>query len=206
LTQERVDNMVLGSLQQSHGFSGGGRVELYAQRVTSLLTTNQQLEKKQGSRGYISDDFKKNKLIEMTLRMREKLRGTGMYDYVNVAHLQKGLCIRIQNAALFNPECAELTADAMMVLREVVNILQYLPNKVYVEGHADRAEEVADPWKVSAQRAAAVAQFLSENGVERGRVGAVPCAVYQPLVAGDSEAMQAVNRRVEIIIKPLAVE
>jgi chemotaxis protein MotB len=106
---------------------------------------------------------------------------------------------------------ADLTQPGREVLKRLATVLAKGRYEVKVGGHTCdlpvKNEHYNSNWELSADRARNVAFYL----ISLGAMSAKNCTVMgyadtQPLVADDSEAHRARNRRVEIMIRPLADE
>lgn len=86
------------------------------------------------------------------------------------------------------------------VLAQLLKLLKDNPEvtKLRVEGHTDNeGEPKFDNSKLSQQRAQAVADWLSKNGVDKGRLTVVGWGSQHGLAPNDSAEHKAQNRRVE---------
>jgi OOP family OmpA-OmpF porin len=108
-----------------------------------------------------------------------------------------GKSIRLDNIG-FEFGKATLTPESKKELDELADMLLDYPRMhIVVEGHTDDVGSEADNRKLSEDRAQAVTDFLLGRKVEAERIRAVGHGEGQPLVANDSEAHRALNRRVE---------
>ena len=97
----------------------------------------------------------------------------------------------------------KMTDQTKTVLGAVLDILRNNPQitTLSIEGNTDNAGEPKfDNTKLSQDRAAAVLAYLVDNGVDKGRLGAVGYGSTHPLVPNDSPVHMALNRRVEFHI------
>ncbi|WP_420550066.1 flagellar motor protein MotB [Curvivirga sp.] len=99
---------------------------------------------------------------------------------------------------LFEHKSAKLTEHGIMLLRFIAQYGERLPNPVSVTGHTDGAEEKADQWKLSVDRAGSARRQLQKSGITPRRFQAVVGkASYEPLDADNPGA--PANRRVVIV-------
>jgi len=95
------------------------------------------------------------------------------------------------------------------LLRRVANALAQFPGRVNVIGHTDdvpvRTLRFPDNWTLSERRAESVQRLLI-GVLPKERVTFQGLADSAPLVANDSAINRAINRRVEIILYPVAEE
>jgi outer membrane protein OmpA-like peptidoglycan-associated protein len=71
--------------------------------------------------------------------------------------------------------------------------------KISIEGHTDNTGNAAHNKKLSEDRANAVLNALTGQGIDKSRLSAQGFGSERPLVANDSEANKAKNRRVELV-------
>lgn len=119
--------------------------------------------------------------------------------------------IRLNGSGLFASGSARVQPDRTALLQRVAAALQEVPGRVVVAGHTDSDPvpgslrlKFASNWELSQQRAEAVRALLEEAGVRPDRLSAEGRADTEPLVANDSRANKARNRRVEILLQPQA--
>jgi len=210
--QEVVEQM-LGSFRSRLGLMTTDRAAIY-EEVVRQSKTGQVPGSKTGmddpnlmKLGVKKEDTELYRTLLLTREAKEALRGAGMYEMIDVAPLIKGVSIRVRNVALFQPGEAVLREEAKPLLYYFVSILRELPNEIVIEGHTDderiRTSRFPSNWELSAARAASVAEYFIENGVEPYRLSVQPCADTRPLKPNDSLANREENRRVEIVVKGL---
>jgi flagellar hook assembly protein FlgD len=133
---------------------------------------------------------------------------------VDVLVIRNGGVLRIQvpsiifreNAADFNNIPQDNLDNNIRVLRRIAEILNKFGSyKVQVEGHANpvsrtAAEETNELQPLSESRARAVADMLSEYGVNRDRLIYVGMGGTRPVVAWEDHDNWWKNRRVEFIL------
>ena len=56
---------------------------------------------------------------------------------------------------------------------------------------------------MSSARAGAVARFFETEGVKGKRIKVIGYAEYQPRFRNDTRAKRSLNRRIDVVIKPL---
>ena len=118
----------------------------------------------------------------------------------------RGLVVSFRDTALFNKGSAELLPKAVKSLDRFIKFLYVLPNQVVIEGHTDDTPVVTplypSNWELSSARASSVARFLEREGIRGGRMTVIGFGPYRPRFANDSPLKKALNRRIEIIVKP----
>lgn len=73
---------------------------------------------------------------------------------------------------------------------------------INVEGHTDSDGTPFRNWQLSVERATAVVQILTANGLNPERITASGRAFYSPVAPNDTEENKMLNRRTEIILEP----
>jgi outer membrane protein OmpA-like peptidoglycan-associated protein len=102
---------------------------------------------------------------------------------------------------LFDVGKATLKAEALKSLYSLVTFLKQYPDRaVLVEGHTDSTGSDATNLALSQQRADSVRSFLTDNGIDPGRVLARGYGKAYPVAGNDTAAGRQKNRRVDIVI------
>lgn len=105
------------------------------------------------------------------------------------------------NYVFFETGSAELTANSRFELDNLVSALQEnISISIEVGGHTDNVGDAESNRTLSDQRAAAVAKYLQDAGIDGSRVTSVGYGQDQPVDSNDTEAGRASNRRTEIKI------
>lgn len=122
-----------------------------------------------------------------------------------------GLVIRMcTDEILFELGSAELKPMAKSFLDTISWILAQTANEIWVEGHTDNIPIqpgyiYPSNWELSTARASSVVRYLIENGgLNPDRMRAAGYADTKPRFPNDTEEHRYLNRRVEIVIRPLA--
>lgn len=89
------------------------------------------------------------------------------------------------------------------VLEAVLKLMQANSNieKFRIEGHTDNKGTPALNQKLSAARAAAVADWLVKRGIDRSKITSTGFGLDKPIDTNDTEEGRANNRRVEFHIE-----
>jgi outer membrane protein OmpA-like peptidoglycan-associated protein len=118
--------------------------------------------------------------------------------------------IYFNSDALFAINSADLSGDATTVsLNAAVRVIEnhYPGATVQVRGNTDAKGTAPSNQKLSEQRASAVANFFTANGLDPARVSSIGFGSTRPVVwetnadGSDNAAARAFNRRVEIVIR-----
>jgi lipid-binding SYLF domain-containing protein len=95
---------------------------------------------------------------------------------------------------------ADITPDSEASLTEAANALkEHAEWKIRVEGFTDNVGDKEMNRKLSNDRAEAVASWLADHGVDRGRLSSKGYGEGRPVAPNSSAAGRAKNRRVELV-------
>jgi outer membrane protein OmpA-like peptidoglycan-associated protein len=123
---------------------------------------------------------------------------------VRIVNTGGSLVVTMPQDILFDTGSAALRPDLQTDLRAVAaNLLQYPQTRVEVIGHTDSTGSAAYNADLSQRRASAVASVLIGAGVPAGRVIATGRGEMMPVATNLTEQGRALNRRVELVIRPL---
>jgi chemotaxis protein MotB len=134
------------------------------------------------------------------------LRADGFAGAARYQIDERGLVVHIvADKVLFDQAKADLRPAGARLLDAVAPTLQRLPNRLRVEGHANKVPvNPSGPWpsnwELSAYRATTVLRHLVGDGVAAGRVSAAGYADTEPLVPYTNPAAMTLNRRVDIVV------
>lgn len=114
--------------------------------------------------------------------------------------------VKILEQVHFDLNQSTIRPESFAVLDEVANTLILNPQirRVEIQGHTDNVGTPEYNEALSLARAEAVRAYLVQKGVSARRLEARGYGQRVPLVAGDSEAARAKNRRVQFEILELA--
>ena len=116
----------------------------------------------------------------------------------NVVSMEKDFTL---DGVQFEFDSAKLTADAKVVLKEVVDALKKNPNvKVEIQGHTDNVGEAAYNITLSQERANAVKDFLVQNGISAMRITTRGYGENRPVASNETAEGRALNRRIDFVI------
>lgn len=122
---------------------------------------------------------------------------------VTVTNMGDYLLVNLPQDLLFATDSAELRPDLVRDLSAVAASLnKYKDSTVEVIGHTDNAGTNAYNLDLSQRRASTVASSLITYGVAAARVRAIGRGEDQPIATNLTPEGMALNRRVEIIIRP----
>jgi len=115
--------------------------------------------------------------------------------------------VRLNAAVMFASGGTEVSAGQIPLLHQITLALNQLPGRVIVVGHTDdqpvHSLRFKDNYALSAERAKAVLQILSQGIDNPGRLESSGAGASQPIaLPPDLPANRARNRRVEILYNP----
>ena len=115
----------------------------------------------------------------------------------------KNAQIQILEQPKFAFDKAIIKPDSDSLLGEVANVMNAHAEiaRVRVEGHTDNVGSAAYNKALSERRAEAVVKWLSDHGVDKGRLSAKGIGKDQPIAPNTTDAGRALNRRVEFHIE-----
>ena len=100
---------------------------------------------------------------------------------------------------LFDSGKASFQQQTYPVLQAIVSILKEYPNSNFsIEGHTDSDGKDAANQTLSENRAAAVKNYLIENGIASSRLSSAGFGESKPIDTNKTKAGKANNRRVEV--------
>ncbi len=107
----------------------------------------------------------------------------------------------ILNNLFFDVDKYELKQSSMTELNEIIKFLQLNPSlKIEISGHTDNSGAELYNQQLSQKRAASVAEYLKNQGIDPGRMTQKGYGAQRPLKPNDSEDNRQYNRRIEFRI------
>lgn len=119
----------------------------------------------------------------------------------------EGLRIQIvdeQNRPMFELGRAQLMPHTRVILREISNVLNDVPNRISLAGHTDAkpyagGERGYSNWELSADRANTSRRELVAGGLEEGKVVRV-VGLASSVLFNNTDPFDPVNRRISVIV------
>ncbi|MCP4688550.1 MAG: flagellar motor protein MotB [Desulfobacterales bacterium] len=148
----------------------------------------------------LEDDLAK--VFEDVNELVEKM---GLRKQIHVLLSDRGLVIKLSNAAVFDVGKADIRAKGSPMLDKIASIIGPLPHVIRIEGHTDnvpiRTQKFPSNWELSTARAVSVLRyFMDAHHIPAKRLVAVGFGEFQPRRSNDTPEGRSVNRRVEIIV------
>ncbi|SKA91081.1 chemotaxis protein MotB [Paucidesulfovibrio gracilis DSM 16080] len=123
-------------------------------------------------------------------------------ENLRVLERQDGLALVMTDKLLFPEGGSELDDTARQLLDQIIPLLGYANEPVFISGHTDGVEaEGTEGFALSAARAEAVLAYFVRSGLPDERFSLAAYGDTKPLRAGDEPEDRAMNRRIEILIR-----
>ncbi|MEQ1633131.1 MAG: OmpA family protein [Planctomycetota bacterium] len=130
--------------------------------------------------------------------------GAGAVDGVELVRTSEGLAFRVLGGVLFSPGSIQISEQGKQTLGKLISTLKQEGKRVRIDGHTDDTPIKNSRWgtnlRLSAERALAVAEFLTQSGFAADQVGVAGYGEHRPTTAGSTEDSRQQNRRVEILM------
>ncbi len=112
------------------------------------------------------------------------------------------LNVVLRNEVLFDTASSSLRGASRNTLRDVASVFnRYNDTTIVVEGHADSSGEDSYNQNLSEQRAGAVRDYLTQEGVSRSRIEARGYGESRPRASNNTPDGRQQNRRVELHVR-----
>ncbi len=133
-------------------------------------------------------------------KLREQLEGTG----VSVTRMGDDVVLNMPGNITFDTDRSDLQGGFLPVLDSVSLVLkEYEQTLIDVTGHTDSTGSVAYNMGLSERRADSVATYLRGTGVEPARIETLGVGPGYPVADNATVEGRRLNRRVELVLKPL---
>ena len=121
-----------------------------------------------------------------------------------------GLIISLREIGFFDSGSAQIKPQAMGAVHRVGAFLKARNCSLRIEGHTDNVPihtaAYASNWELSTARATGLVKLLIEaEGFAPERLSAAGYGEFHPVAENSSTAGQQLNRRVDIVVVPLAI-
>jgi outer membrane protein OmpA-like peptidoglycan-associated protein len=124
-------------------------------------------------------------------------------DSANPAPAPDPLSVTLPSDIFFAPASSTLNPDKTELLDNIISDLRnYQGARIRIAGHTDNTGDARANQELSAQRARAIAQYLTNALGDRYEWQSVGYGETRPLADNDSDLNRQRNRRIEIEIQP----
>ena len=124
-------------------------------------------------------------------------------DFIQIGHTDERIVITLDDSLLFAPGSTRLLPQAYPFLEDFSGVLATSGANVDFVGHADAspASEGTTNWRVAAERAASVLEYVQQaSGLPGYRLKLSSKGHYAPRASNESPQGRARNRRVELVL------
>jgi chemotaxis protein MotB len=145
--------------------------------------------------------------LEVVMRRVQKAIARFPNSGVGVTIDERGLVVSLAAAKFFDSGDAEISRHQLPVLAEVIRTVDRLPNQMEIDGFTDfvpiHNDRFRDNWELSAARAGSVLRYvLAHSSIQPDHLAIAGYGPYRPVADNNTEQGRALNRRVEIVVKP----
>jgi len=133
-------------------------------------------------------------------------------NQVKIEMLKSGVKVNLANDILFPSGSAALNQSGVEMLTRAAAELKSSPYQTLVAGFTDNVaisgklmDKYPSNWELAAARAASVVRLLEREGVASEQLLAVSFGENSPVADNGSAEGRSKNRRIEIILRPVAV-
>jgi len=118
-----------------------------------------------------------------------------------VERVGEGIAVTFASGLLFDFDSDVIRPEAASNLRALASSLHKYPGSdLLIVGHTDQVGSASYNQVLSERRAAAAADYLVSQGVDRSRIGTRGMGETEPVAGNDTELGRQRNRRVEVAI------
>ncbi|GGY94810.1 MULTISPECIES: OmpA family protein [Shewanella] len=134
-------------------------------------------------------------------KLRQQLSASG----VSVTRSGDNIILNMPNEITFQVDKTDLSGGAMQVLDSVALVAKEYPKtQLNIIGYTDSTGSESYNLRLSQVRASSVGNYLIQKGVAGQRVVTRGAGESNPIASNSNAAGRAQNRRVEIVLSPLA--
>lgn len=114
---------------------------------------------------------------------------------------QRDFSVNVGDLVYFSSDSSDLTPEAQATLQKQTQWLQKYPQfTITIEGHADERGTREYNIALGARRAAAVRNFLAQNGVAPNRVRTISYGKERPVAVCNDISCWSQNRRAQTVL------
>jgi chemotaxis protein MotB len=123
----------------------------------------------------------------------------------------EGLVISLREIGFFDSGSATLRPTSEAAVERIARVLAAQSNTIRIEGHTDNVpihnSHFASNWELSTARATEMIRlFITQYNFPATRLSAAGYAEYHPATSNENADGRAQNRRVDIVVLPVAPE
>jgi len=190
---------------QTSSTTKGAAIGAGAGALLGILTGDDSTERRQRALigagvGALAGGAVGNYMDRQEAELRQRLEGTG----VSVTRVGDEIVLNMPGNITFETDSANLNPRFFEVLDSVALVAaEYDKTIVEVEGHTDSTGSADYNQALSERRAATVATYLVNRGIDQQRILAYGRGFSEPIADNSTAAGRAMNRRVELRFSPI---
>jgi len=190
---------------QTSSTTKGAAIGAGAGALLGILTGDDSTERRQRALigagvGALAGGAVGNYMDRQEAELRQRLEGTG----VSVTRVGDEIVLNMPGNITFETDSANLNPRFFEVLDSVALVAaEYDKTIVEVEGHTDSTGSAEYNQALSERRAATVATYLVNRGIDQRRILAYGRGFSEPIADNSTAAGRAMNRRVELRFSPI---
>lgn len=146
-------------------------------------------------------------------QIEEELQNFIIAGVIKISLMRDGLHLVLAEDVLFPAGSAELANHGRTLLANLVDELQGFPYQIAVLGYTDRlpigselTARYPSNWELAAARASSVVRLLEGAGIASEQLVVVSFGSNRPFAGNDTAEGRALNRRIEIRLRPVTPE
>ncbi len=149
-----------------------------------------------------------SRLSKQADELEKKLESEIKDGQIRLKRFHDKLIINLDDTISFDSGSAKLKPKIKLALKKITEILSNYPeNNIVIEGHTDNvpihSKKFRNNWQLSTERALSVLGYILKNKkLKAERFSAAGNGEFQPIVPNDTKANKALNRRVDIVVRP----
>lgn len=186
IRDERKQRLALDSLTGGFGILPGGRSPFKTDRGKDILPQSAPMKDQ-------TTDIR---------QIRAALSQDGITNETGVSEGMLGVTITLKSGVLFKVGTDQLSEGSHGILDSLARFIAKTENSMIITGHTDSVPVESPPyysnWGLSAARALAVLNYLTEKGIPPARLAAYGMGPQRPITSNTDEYGRGLNRRVEI--------
>jgi flagellar motor protein MotB len=133
------------------------------------------------------------------------LQEKGAEDKVKLDIGPRGLVISLKDTEFFDSGKANVRAQSMYLLDNIIEAISKYSNSIRIEGHTDnvpiKTSQFPSNWELSTARATNIVRYLIDaHEFPPERISAIGYGEYRPIADNSTEEGRQKNRRVDVVV------
>ncbi len=181
------------------------------ERLSSLVVQTEQQKQAAAMKAKAAQD-EINRQQQVYKSLQTTFAKEQQANQVKIEMMKSGVKVNLANDILFASGSADLNAKGQEVLARAAAELKKSPYQTIVAGFTDDQKisgklqaKFPSNWELAGARAASVVRLLEQEGVASAQLIAISFGENNPVASNDDKEGRSMNRRIEIILRPVAV-